>query len=82
MSRRHMVTEEELRQHFRRAVQARRAALSLTMKEAAERAGLYPRHWQRIEAGQANVTIETMDKISRALGVDIVDLIRLPPRGR
>jgi transcriptional regulator with XRE-family HTH domain len=38
-------------------------------------------NYQRIEAGTQNLTLRTMAKIARALGVGVVDLL-MPPETR
>jgi transcriptional regulator with XRE-family HTH domain len=79
MSRRHVVTEEDMRQRMRRSIRARRMALSLTVKQAAQRVGMHPRQWQKIEYGERNVTIATIEKVARALEIDVYELLRGPP---
>jgi hypothetical protein len=37
------------------------------------------RHWQKIEAGEVNATLQTLVRIADALHVDPVDLVRDPP---
>src|SRR5919199_5847457 len=58
-----------------RRVRACRRDLGLTQEELADRAGLNPRHVQKIEAGELNVTIGTLSALAIALGVTITDLI-------
>ena len=67
------------------ALNARRAreGQGLTLHQAAERAQLHWRHWQKVEAGAANVTVTTIAKIAVALDVDPLDLLSPPlPRSR
>jgi transcriptional regulator with XRE-family HTH domain len=45
-----------------------------TVERLAELAELSPRHIQKIEAGEANVTLATIVKVAFALGVDLRDL--------
>jgi transcriptional regulator with XRE-family HTH domain len=51
-----------------------RVALGLTQGEAGQRGGLHWRHWQKIEAGQVNVTIATLVGISAALETTLSEL--------
>jgi len=51
-----------------------RRGARLTIERAAWEAGLAPRHWNTVESGQANPTLETLCKIAVALGVDLRDL--------
>jgi len=47
----------------------------LTQEELADRAALNPRHVQKVEAGELNVTISTLSALALALGVTITHLI-------
>ena len=66
-------------------VKALREKRGLTQEEAARRAGLPGRaRWNDIESGRkANVTIQTLDAIAEALGVQPAELLgmRTPRRG-
>lgn len=39
-------------------------------------------YYQRIEAGQANVTLRTLGRVARALGISFAELVRLPMSAR
>lgn len=65
-----------MRERLKRNVRALRAELGLTAKEAAARGGLSQRHWQKIEAGEANVTLGVQARLCNALGVETADLLR------
>jgi transcriptional regulator with XRE-family HTH domain len=56
-------------------LRALRLARGLTQWQLAER-GLSYKYYQRIESGQANVTIRTLVRIARALGVPFHELFR------
>ncbi len=75
---RHTITEEILRNRLRHNVRARRNAASLTLKKASERAEMHWRHWQKIEAGQVNLTVQTLVRIADVLGVDPFELLLEP----
>jgi transcriptional regulator with XRE-family HTH domain len=51
-----------------------RSARDWTQEEAAEKASLNPRHYQKIEDGVVNVTLRTIDQLCRAFGVDVPEL--------
>lgn len=51
-----------------------RLAQGLTQEEAAFRAGLSVTRWQSIERGCENITIDTLARVAKALGVDPVVL--------
>lgn len=86
MTRRRAVVagEDEQRDWLQRNVRARREALGLTVSGAAAQAGIHRRHWQKIEAGEGNVKLATLLKLSLFLGVEVAALIRAPsaPRRR
>lgn len=74
-----MITEEDVRQRLRTNVRARRLAASLTVKAAAALAKMNMRHWQKIESGEVNATLQTLDRLAMALGCEPADLIAEPP---
>jgi transcriptional regulator with XRE-family HTH domain len=59
-------------------VKSLRAKAGLTQQRAAERAGLGTRQsWNAIESGRkANVTLEVLDKIAKALNVKSRELLK------
>jgi transcriptional regulator with XRE-family HTH domain len=76
---------DTLLQRLQRNICYLRSELNLTIQEAAERAGMHWRHWQKIEAGKNNTTLETLTKIANCLGADPQELLgpELPPvRGK
>ena len=61
-----------------RRIRARRKELHLSAKRASERAdGINHRHWQKIEAGEVNITLNTLVRVAKALRVDPYELF--PP---
>jgi transcriptional regulator with XRE-family HTH domain len=66
-------------------VRARRVRLSLTQERVAEGAKLDLRHYQRVERGQVNVTIDVLVKLVDVLEMPLARLFRpgkLPAPGR
>jgi transcriptional regulator with XRE-family HTH domain len=63
---------EELRLRTRLAVSLKRERkrLGWTQEEAAERAEMYLRHYQKLESGSVNVTIRTLSRLCRGFGID------------
>ncbi len=59
-----------------------RVAAGLTQESAAERADIEPRHWQKLEAGEVNVTVNTLVAVAGALDVEIAALFLAPCSGR
>jgi transcriptional regulator with XRE-family HTH domain len=54
-----------------------REKLGLSQQGAAEAAGMKDRQaWSRIERGGAGMTLETLEKIAKALGVKAKDLLK------
>jgi transcriptional regulator with XRE-family HTH domain len=51
-----------------------RSARGWTQEEAAEAASLNPRHYQKIEEGSVNLTLNTLERLSAAFGVDVREL--------
>ena len=45
-----------------------------SQERAAEALGIVPRHYQKIEAGELNVTLRTLDRLCRAFSVDVDQL--------
>jgi transcriptional regulator with XRE-family HTH domain len=60
-------TEEALRERLAVQVRALRTKQALTLKVASERAGIFWRHWQKIEAGEVDVTLQTLIRVASAL---------------
>jgi transcriptional regulator with XRE-family HTH domain len=73
------LTEAELCFRLGINVRARRTAALLTLQNAARRAEIHWRHWQKIEAGQINATLFTLKRVAHALNVSPADLLRDPP---
>ena len=45
-----------------------------TQEELADRAGINPNYYGRVERGEINVTVDTLASIAEALQVDLVDV--------
>jgi len=52
-----------------------RSALGISQEEAAHRAGMVPRLWQRVENADP-ITIKTLVAVAGALGVEPADLLK------
>jgi transcriptional regulator with XRE-family HTH domain len=57
--------------HFRRAQ-------GLSQHAVSARAGLYPRHVQKVESGQCNATVDTLTPIAVALRIEVGALFTSP----
>lgn len=67
--------KESARQRFARNLKLKRAELGLSQEAAAEVAGLHRTYIGSIERAERNVSIDSMERLASALGVDIVDLL-------
>lgn len=65
-------------QRFGAAVREQRRRRGLTQEALAEQLGIYPRSVQKIEAGQINVPLTTLDRLRAALGCAWEDLLGSP----
>jgi len=68
----------EIKKRFGLAVREYRRSLNVSQEELAMRIGADQAYVSRIEAGQMNVTLETVDQIAAALHVDAAELLKLP----
>jgi len=55
-----------LRQH--------RTALDMTQEEAAQACHIAPRHYQKLEAGEVNITLRTLVRVAEAFRCEVKDL--------
>lgn len=67
---------EAERRRLGERLRAVRNKAGFTQEEAAERAGVHPKHVVRIEGGSANVTIATLVGLSVAYGTPLRELFR------
>jgi len=68
-------SEQRLRERLAVQVRALRIEQELTLRMAAERAGLFWRHWQKVEAGEVNVTLHTLMRVALALSKSPAELL-------
>ncbi len=68
----------EIKKRFGLAVREHRKRLGLSQEELAMRIGADQAYVSRIEAGQMNVTLETVELIAGALDIDVVDALQKP----
>jgi len=68
----------EIKKRFGLAVREYRRSLNVSQEELAMRIGADQAYVSRIEAGQMNVTLETVEQIAAALQADAAELLKLP----
>ena len=74
-SRRVTGSEHRLRRRIATNVRRHRKEQELSVIDAAESIGLHWRLWQKVEAGDNNMTLATLVRIAEALDVDPRDLL-------
>jgi transcriptional regulator with XRE-family HTH domain len=62
--------EVKLRTRLAVSLKRERKRLGWTQEEAAERAEMYLRHYQKLESGSVNATIRTLSRLGKGFGVD------------
>ena len=62
---------------FGRKVQERRRYLGLSQERLAELAGFHRTYIGMIERGEKNITLRNIEKLAKALGVPVTDLLKL-----
>jgi ribosome-binding protein aMBF1 (putative translation factor) len=75
------ITQEDLRRRLAVNVRTARNGAGLTLKVASERVEMHWRHWQKIEAAEVNVTLQTLIRLGEVLDIDPANLIREPAPG-
>lgn len=58
------------------SLKRRRAELSMTQEDVADRLGMVVRQYQKIESGEVNVTLRTLTRIAKVLESRPADLLR------
>ena len=53
-----------------------RTRLGISQEEAADRAGMAVRQWQRVESGRDAITLRTVVTVASALGLEASELLR------
>ena len=64
----------KLRARLAHAARRLRAERGWTQEQVAGAASMNPRHYQKIEEGSVNVTINTLERLCAAFGVDVMKL--------
>jgi transcriptional regulator with XRE-family HTH domain len=72
------LSEQRALLRFGLRVREERERAGLTQEEFAERVDLSPRNVQRVESGEANISMRTLFAISFALDVEPAELLSAP----
>ena len=75
-----MADAENLAERVARRVRAIRIAKKLTQGEVAARCRMTANNVGRIELGAENLTLSTLERLAKALDVDVVEFFREPRR--
>lgn len=65
---------EREKRRLAQAVKRRRIELGMTQEDAAHATHLNTRHYQKLEAGEINVTLRTLSRLAEAFKVRLKDL--------
>lgn len=63
---------------FARNMRRIRLGLEMTQERLAERAELHPNYISSVERGERNISIRNIDRIAKALGVQMAELVSQP----
>jgi len=66
-----------LRQLFAANLRREREARDLSQEALADLAGLHRTYVGSVERGERNISIDNIERLGRALGVDAADLLRM-----
>lgn len=66
------------RSRFAANLRAARAARKISQEELADLAGLHRTYVGSVERCERNISIDNMEKLAGALGMDIVELLTIP----
>ena len=69
----------DLRDRVGSNIQRLRREKKLSQEELADRAGIHQTYLSGVEGGKRNPSVLVLDRISKALGVDAMDLFRRVP---
>ncbi|AWB69125.1 transcriptional regulator (plasmid) [Saccharobesus litoralis] len=61
---------------FARNLKELRSRVNLSQEELADLAGLHRTYVGSVERGERNISIDNMERLSRALAVDITNLLK------
>ena len=68
------------RQRVAANLKAFRLRLGLSQEELAHQAGVHRTYLGSVERGERNISIDNIERLAIALGVDLIDMVRLRRR--
>lgn len=71
----HIMSSNKILEVFGRNVQRHRKILNMSQEKLAEKAGVHRTYIGMIERAEKNITLLNMEKIAKALNVEIKDLL-------
>jgi transcriptional regulator with XRE-family HTH domain len=77
-----LVPNSDVKRPFGVSVRTWRKRLGISQEELAERAGLHRTYISDVERGARNVSLESIDKLARALGISVATLLSFEPPGQ
>jgi transcriptional regulator with XRE-family HTH domain len=66
------------RQRFAQNLRTARLACGLSQEELASLVGLHRTYVGSVERGERNISIDNMERLASATGLDVADLLALP----
>ena len=63
------------RERFAANLRRRRKAMGLSQEAVGELSGLHPTYVGSVERGERNVSVDNMERLAHALGVQVIDLL-------
>lgn len=79
MSRRLRAKTPSARDVFAARLREERLGKGLSQESLADLAGLHRTYVGSVERSERNISIDSMERLARAVGVDVADLLRFPP---
>ena len=73
------ISPDNLQALFGRNFQIARLRNKLTLEDVAAATGMANQSISRIEHGRTNLTLATMRKLAAVVGIDVSEMIKLPP---
>jgi transcriptional regulator with XRE-family HTH domain len=70
------------RERFAANLRKARKDRGLSQEALGGLAGLHPTYVGSVERGERNVSIDNMERLASALGIDVIDLLRIDGGGR